>query len=86
MSAEVELLRRRVDELEAGLAALRNELQARRTQGSIAGRPWWEEHSGAFAGDPGFKEMVDLGSQWREAEREYARTHEPEDESGESRA
>jgi hypothetical protein len=72
VSAEVELLRRRVDELEVGLAALRNALQARDAQ--PARQPWWEEHSGAFAGDPGFEEMVDLGRQWRDAQREEART------------
>jgi hypothetical protein len=77
MSTEVQLLRRRVDELEAGLAALRNELQVRREQASTTPRPWWEDHSGAFAGDPGFEEMVDLGRLWREAERAEGHTREP---------
>ena len=78
-SAEVELLRRRVDELEAGLAAVRNQLQARRDQERVAGRPWWEARAGAFADDPGFEEMVNLGRQWREAERTDA---EPDDNGG----
>lgn len=83
LAAEIARLRRRVDELEAGLAALRNVLQARGAQ--AARRPWWEEHSGAFARDPGFEEMIDLGRQWREAEREAARTHcEPDQAGGET--
>jgi hypothetical protein len=72
-STEVELLRRRVDELEAGVAQLRYKLQSHPEQGSAAGRPWWEDRSGAFAGDPGFEEMVDLGRQWRENQRDEAR-------------
>jgi len=86
-SAEVELLRRRVDDLETGLAALRNQLNGRPTTEQQAGvRPWWESRAGAFADDPGFEELVDLGRQWREAERAEASTFaEPDDRSGEAR-
>ena len=56
--------------LEERVAILEQELlMLKRQLPKPAGVPWWEQISGVFADTPAFDEAVDLGRQYREAQR-----------------
>ena len=58
-------LRNRVEALESEVARLKAKLENSPT----ASKPWWEQIWGSFAGDPAFQEAMQLGRQYREAQR-----------------
>ena len=68
-SGEVDDLRRRVDELGAEVARLK---QAIRTNGATKSKPWWAAVAGRFDGDPVFAAIVRQGRTWRAAQRPRA--------------
>ena len=57
-------LRRRVEELEARMAALGQPV----TPGAAAAKRGWRTQVGAFGDDPLYAEIVRLGRAWRDAQ------------------
>jgi hypothetical protein len=55
----------RVEVLESELIRLK----ARLENPAASSKPWWDEIWGSFAGDPAFEEAMELGRQYREAQR-----------------
>jgi hypothetical protein len=53
----------RLKALEDEVAALKQKVNGKDD------RPWWQQISGAFAGDPAFLEAMELGRKWRESTR-----------------
>jgi hypothetical protein len=58
-------LEERVALLEAEVTQLKRRLQ----EPVASDRPWWERIAGTFAGDPAFDKAMQLGRQYREAQR-----------------
>jgi hypothetical protein len=69
-SADIALLRERVDRLASEVAFLH---RAIRTNGSGRRKQWWKEVAGHFDGDRVFAELVNEGRSWRESQRPKAR-------------
>ena len=67
-------VKKRLTELEAEVARLRAEIEAR----GLAGKPWWEQISGTFADDPIYDEAMLLGRKYRKSLR--ARSSKPKSE------
>jgi hypothetical protein len=66
MSEELQLLEKRVAQLE-------HEVSLLKSRATIPlGQPWWERIAGRFENDPAFDEIVRLG-------REYRDSHRPEE-------
>jgi len=57
-------LEKRLEALEAEVAALKQKIAAGKDE-----RPWWQQISGAFRGDPAFLEAMKLGREYRESLR-----------------
>jgi hypothetical protein len=57
-------IEKRLEALEAEVAALKQQVNAGKDD-----RPWWQQISGAFAGDPAFLKAMELGRKWRESTR-----------------
>ena len=57
-------LRRRVEELEARVATLGQQV----THGAPAAKRGWRAQVGAFGDDPIYAEIVRLGREWRDAQ------------------
>jgi hypothetical protein len=67
MPSAVQELKERLERLEEEVAELKSQF------GSKKGEPWWRRTVGMFKGDKAFAEIVRLGRQIREAERENYR-------------
>jgi hypothetical protein len=63
MTDELQLLERRVEQLERDVSALRTQAAITRDQ------PWWQRIAGRFENDPIFDEIVRLGSEYRQSLR-----------------
>ena len=61
MGEELQLLERRVAQLEQEVSLLKS-----RDTGS-SDQPWWERIAGRFENDPAFDEIVRLGREYRES-------------------
>lgn len=60
-------LAKRVENLEAEIAALKQQLQQIATGTPAQADPnWWKSAFGVFKDDPGFDEVVRLGRKWRQ--------------------
>ncbi len=61
-----------VTELEERLTRLEAEVEALKRGRALtapAKKPWWEEIRGTFKNDPAYIEAMQLGREWREAQR-----------------
>jgi len=58
-----------VNDIEARLIAVENELARLRAKVDRDAKPWWEEIRGTFANDPIYDEAMRLGRKWRESQR-----------------
>lgn len=63
----IEELTQRIVTLETEVTELKAAEKARQSQAS---RSWIEKITGSMANDPGFEEMIRLGKEWRDAQRE----------------
>jgi hypothetical protein len=61
MSEELQLLEKRVEQLERDVSALRSQA------GAAPDQPWWERIAGRFENDPIFDEIVRLGREYRQS-------------------
>lgn len=58
---------KRLSILESEMAHLKAAQEGRRKQNA---REWFEQFSGSMANDPGFDEVLRLGKEWRDSQRE----------------
>lgn len=62
---EIELIQERLDKLEQEFEALKQRIEKPKTMNE-----WLERVSGRFKDDPDFEEIVRLGREWRQSQRE----------------
>lgn len=62
---EIELIQERLTKLEREFEALKQRMEKPETM-----KDWLGRVSGRFKGDPDFDEIVRLGREWRQAQRE----------------
>ena len=62
MSEELQLLEKRVSQLEQEVCLLKSQAT------EPSGQPWWERVAGRFENDPAFDEIVRLGREYRESQ------------------
>ena len=63
MGEELQLLEKRVSQLEQAVSLLKSQATGQSDQ------PWWERITGRFENDPAFDEIVRLGREYRESLR-----------------